>query len=96
MSCASSCPTQDHESYGACLRSKNLGVVALESTNPSFSRNRQKAWDAELDAYAAARRQGIQPATTKMADINAAVEASQVLGSAFNAETQNIVAAKGV
>lgn len=23
--CSSSCPTQDHESYGACLKSKRLG-----------------------------------------------------------------------
>lgn len=84
--CASNCPHGDCPSYGACLRRKNIGVTALESTHPSFSRNTQKAWDAELDRYEAAVKQGIQPASTKTADINAAVELSQATGKAFTAE----------
>lgn len=41
--------------------------------------------DRELDAYRTARRQGIQPKTTKLKDINAAVRASDVLGRAVKA-----------
>lgn len=41
--------------------------------------------DRELDAYRTARKQGIQPRTTKLKDINAAVRASDVLGRAVKA-----------
>ena len=47
----------------------------------------QKNWDAELDAYANARAQGIQPAGTTMKAINEAKAASDTLGTAYNAET---------
>jgi hypothetical protein len=46
-----------------------------------------KKWNGELDAYRAARAQGIQPAGTSMAHVKAAVEASNVMGSAFDADT---------
>lgn len=45
-----------------------------------------KKWNAELDAYADARRQGIQPAGTNMTQIKAAVKASETIGRAYNAE----------
>lgn len=86
MSCASSCKTKDHRTYAECLRSKHLAVTGLESTNPSFTREAEKAWNSELDAYAAARAQGIQPASTQRKHIEAAVEVSQQLGTAFNAD----------
>lgn len=44
-----------------------------------------KKWDGELHAYREARRQGIQPASTKMKDIKKAVEASDKIGQAFQA-----------
>jgi hypothetical protein len=46
-----------------------------------------KKWDAELNAYSQARKQGIQPAGTKMSQIKAAVTASETIGRAYNAET---------
>lgn len=95
MSCASSCKTQDHRSYGECLRSKNLGVTALESTNPTFSRARQKAWDSELDLYESARAQGIQPDTTQRKDIEAAIEFSNMTGKAYNAENPPQIVVEG-
>ena len=85
MACASSCKTQDHPTYGACLKSKGLAVTGLESTNPSFSRDRTKAWDSELDLYESAVKQGIQPATTNRADIEAAIAKSDSTGTAFDA-----------
>ena len=44
-------------------------------------------WNGELDAYRAARAQGIQPAGTSMAHVKAAVEASNAMGSAYDADT---------
>lgn len=46
-----------------------------------------KKWDSELEAYRRARSEGIQPAGTTMKAINEAKQASDNLGSAFNAET---------
>jgi hypothetical protein len=45
-----------------------------------------KAFNKELDAYKEARAQGIQPAGTSMRKIREAVEASDKLGRAYNAE----------
>ena len=36
MACASTCATQDHPSYGACLRSKSISTRAGETTKASF------------------------------------------------------------
>ena len=47
----------------------------------------KKKWDAELNAYADARSQGIQPAGTTMKAVNEARAASDKLGKAYNAET---------
>ena len=76
MSCASSCLSKDHKSYGACLRSKNLATVGLETTSPSFAMSNQKAFDKNLDLYENTVKQGIQPATTKTEDIHMALDAS--------------------
>jgi hypothetical protein len=46
-----------------------------------------KKWNAELSAYRDARAQGIQPAGTTMAAVQAAKEASDKLGAAYNADT---------
>lgn len=41
--------------------------------------------ERELDAYASARKQGIQPRSTKLKDIQTAVRASDALGKAVKA-----------
>lgn len=76
MACTSACPTQDHRSYGACLRSKGLSVMGLESTNPSFTRERERLFNAENAAYAAARKEGLQPKSPAMKDVDAAKRAA--------------------
>ena len=86
MACASSCKEGGHRSYGACLRSKNLAAVGLETTSPSFSTTRQKAFDKELDLYGSAVAQGIQPATTKTADIRKALDASDEFNRPYRAD----------
>lgn len=77
--CRSGCVTQDHESWGECLRAANL----------NFSNERVSAeiknTDKELSAYRDARKQGIQPASTKMKDIQKAVRASDLIGRAAKA-----------
>lgn len=85
--CSSGCPTQDHPSFADCMRSKNPMPVALETRNGrGFALNAQKAWDAELTAYGAARKQGIQPAGTGMNDIRAALDASDAMGKPYRAD----------
>jgi hypothetical protein len=46
-----------------------------------------KKWNAELQAYRDAKAQGIQPAGTSMRHIQQAHKASEVLGTAYNADT---------
>ena len=59
----------------------------------------KKKWNSELDAYASARAQGIQPAGTRMGQIHEAEKASETLGRAYSAETmppaKNITKAHG-
>jgi hypothetical protein len=70
--CSSACLTKDHESFGECLRAKNLHL------NPNLAdTNAQKSWDKELDNYESARRQGVEPAGTKQHQIDAAMREAE-------------------
>lgn len=79
MACSSSCRTQDHESWGACVRAKNLRTPALGVEMLTT----QKAADKTLDDYAKARSYGIQPASTRTPDVQAAIRASEITGTAY-------------
>jgi hypothetical protein len=79
MACTSSCPTQDHASWGECVRSKNVAVL-----DPQGVVHRAK-WDKDLSAYESARKQGIQPEGTSRHLVDAAVQASEKTGVAFQA-----------
>jgi hypothetical protein len=46
-----------------------------------------KKWNSELKAYRSAREQGIQPSGTRMHDIEAAHQASETLGQAYDGDT---------
>ena len=85
MACTSGCPTKDHRSYGACLRSKGIATTGLESTGPGFTKERQKLWDSELNLYADARKQGIQPAGTDMKSIRDALDKSDAMQAPYDA-----------
>lgn len=78
MACSSSCRTQDHASYGECMRSKGIKVRG-ESVQI------QARADKELSRYAELRKQGIQPKSTKMRDIQVADAISNETGAAFDA-----------
>jgi hypothetical protein len=48
-----------------------------------------RKWDAELNAYSAARKQGIQPAGTTMNKVEEALKLSDKAGKAFDANTNS-------
>lgn len=84
MACSSSCFTQDHKSYGECLRSKNL-KTAVSIPGKDYDRSHQPAWDKRINAYKRARSEGIQPAGTSARQIEHAVKTSDALGTAYQA-----------
>jgi hypothetical protein len=59
--CRSGCPTKNCGSYAACLKGMGLQIGDL-------GRGVAAATDRRLNAYADARRQGLQPKSTKLAD----------------------------
>lgn len=79
MACASSCTTQNHASYGQCLRSKGLAVMGLESTGNDYTAN--KKMHAENAAYKAARAEGLQPTMPTHSAIDAAKRAADATGT---------------
>jgi hypothetical protein len=80
--------SHDHEEFvWGCFACKvatlqmNTGDAGRADSMP------QKKWDKELADYKKAREQGIQPEGTSAKAIQAAVAASDTLGTAFNADT---------
>ena len=65
------------------------GCFGCKASTLSYQDMHIRAWshanDRELDAYRSARKDGIQPATTKMKDITKAVRLSDKLGKAAKA-----------
>lgn len=74
--CRTGCPTQDHASWGECARASNISVGDASKIKTMSSTEK------ELNAYKDARKLGIQPKSTKMADIQNAVRASDAIGKA--------------
>lgn len=77
--CSQACVTRDHATFGECLRAKGIQIGDVGGTGGT------RALDFRLKSYDSARRQGIQPATTKVRDVQAAVRISDRRGSAFDA-----------
>lgn len=80
--CTSGCKTQDHASYAECLKDKGVRTY-LASPSKGLDGTRQKRWDAELELYRHARRQGIQPDSTNRPHIEKALELSDMRGAAY-------------
>ena len=85
MACRTGCRTQDHSTWGDCLRASNIQMNAGDAGSNKVMSGRK--WNAELDAYSSARSQGIQPAGTRMGQIIEAEKASETLGRAYDAGT---------
>jgi hypothetical protein len=78
----------DHpEDVEGCFGCKVLGLQMSPGDASSQKRVSNKKWDGELEAYRAARADGIQPAGTTMAKVQEARRASEVMGKAYNADT---------
>lgn len=90
--CSAGCATQDHATYGECIRSKSLRVAYCQSA-AGLDATRQKRWDSELDEYRAAVRQGIEPESTALRDTRAAVAWSNANGTAYSEEKATEVVA---
>ncbi len=58
MACRTGCRTQDHATWGDCLRASNIQMNAGDAASGKAMSNAK--WNGELDAYANARAQGIQ------------------------------------
>lgn len=84
MACSTGCPTQDHETYGQCMREKG-GRVLYANSAKGFDATKEKAWNSELDLYRKARSEGIQPEGTTRAKVEAAMRISDMTGSAYQA-----------
>lgn len=82
--CSSSCPTRDHDSFGACLRAKGVKVAYCNSAG-GMDYTAQKNWDRNLADYKDARAEGIQPGQTTPKAIEDARRASDATGTAFKA-----------
>jgi hypothetical protein len=79
--CRTGCPTQDHRSWGECARAARLRVAFCGIGGGDATT--QKRWDKELDAYRGARKEGIQPDSTRMTSITEAVRLSDAAGAAY-------------
>lgn len=77
--CRSGCKTQDHVNWGECAKAANFSI-----TDP-LSNAASKLVNKELNAYRNARKDGIQPASTKIKDIEKAVRMSDKAGKALQA-----------
>jgi len=84
MTCSTGCSTGPHATYGECLRAKNMRTAYMQEWKGKDA-TRQKRADKNLDAYESARRQGIQPKSTRPADVQRAIQISDKMGTAFQA-----------
>ena len=79
MACTSGCPTQDHASYGACLKSKRMAVMGLESTGNDYTADQKM--HRENAAYRDAVAEGLQPQAPTQAAVDAARKAADTAGA---------------
>lgn len=77
--CRSGCREQNHDSYAECLQASNISF-GNEQVGSTLKKN-----EKELTAYRDARKIGIQPASTRMKDIQKAVRVSEATGRAAKA-----------
>ena len=68
-----------HQTFGACLRAKSIRLGDVKGDGVT------KKWDADQNAYAEARWQGIQPASPLRHDVDRAVRISDKDGEAWRA-----------
>jgi hypothetical protein len=81
--CSSGCPTPGaHKSWGECVRSKNAKTLWVA---PDNNLTTQKQWQKDIDAFRAAKRQGINPEGSGRAQVERAIKVSNETGNPFGA-----------
>lgn len=75
---------EPHSTFGACMRFKGVRVAYCQSA-AGKDYTAEKRWQKDLDAYASARREGIQPASTRREAVTGARALSDKTGTAFQA-----------
>lgn len=68
--CRTGCPTQDHESWGACARASNFSTLVGDGVTA----NRQM--ERDLSEYRSLRRQGLQPQSVRRPFVEATKKAA--------------------
>jgi hypothetical protein len=80
--CTAGCPTQDHASYGECLRSKApVTANSTQSRDGLYSRHVEN--EQIITEYKAAKAQGIRPRGSSLTEIRHAVDASRKADAAL-------------
>lgn len=79
MSCRTACISKDHKTFGACARASRIQLGDVKGAGQA------RALDLRLSTYDTARRQGIQPESTKLRDSQRAIAISEKAGRAFDA-----------
>jgi len=82
MACASTCKTQDHRTYGECLRAKNLRV-GWSREMAGLDRGADRRNDEECELYHRARIEGIQPDGTTERKVHFAQDMSDRFGARY-------------
>jgi len=77
-------PVPEDDCFGCKALGLQINTGDAKASNGSGMTN--KEWDKELNAYASARKQGIQPAGTSMKAIREAHRASEAMGKAYDAD----------
>jgi len=84
MACRTGCLTQDHDSWGDCLRSSGIQMNTGDANGSAVENGwTSKKWDNELSLYREARKQGIQPDGTSTAKVRKALDISDKTGVAY-------------
>lgn len=94
MTCSTGCPTQDHKSYGECMRSKKQ-MVGFARSAYGADKTKDKLHERELTLYKELRSQGIQPDGTGMKKLEFAKRMSEQTGMAYGRDFQAAPNGKG-
>lgn len=82
MGCRQGCKTQDHASWGECLRAAEVRTYHV-AVSKGFDGTAQKKWDRELEGFRKATAEGIKPDGTKWDKIDKARRLSDKVGAAY-------------
>lgn len=80
MACSSGCPTQNHESWGACVRAKS---IQLEDVTAHAVNQRDRR---DVREYVEARNEGMQPEGIGKKHVTFARKVTDMTGTPYRAD----------